>query len=275
MSECYSERFICNGNVMECNEFKDSFLHKGKSLYEVIRIVEGVPLFLEDHLKRLFNSAKVTGLNLWLEESHIKNSIKELCKINSTYFGNVKLIFNFNEDGNNNFLVYFIKHKYPSEDMYLNGVSTVLYKAERENPNAKIINMNLRETTNKIIEDKGVYEVILVDRNGYITEGSRSNIFMIKGEKVYTSPVEDVLPGITRAYIIKACNNLGYEVIEKRVNCNEVNELDGLFISGTSPKVLPISKVDNINFDPKNSVVQNIKYGYDKIIEEYIENSRY
>jgi branched-chain amino acid aminotransferase len=274
MGECFSDKFILNNEFMNCKEFDNNLISEGKSLYEVIRIIDGVPLFLEDHLERLFNSAVVTGLNIWLHKDKIEHSIRELSEVNSLKDGNIKIIFNFNEKRENTFLAYFIAHNYPNEEMYLNGVKTVLYHAERENPNAKVINMSLREITNKIIKEKNIYEVILVDSNGHITEGSRSNIFMIKENKVYTSPSEDVLIGITRKYIFEACHNLGYEVLEEKTKFNEIKNLDGLFLCGTSPKVLPISKVDNIELPSDNKVLQDIRVQYNTLVQEYINSHK-
>lgn len=274
MSECFSEKYILNNAIMECESFDDSLVNEGKSLYEVIRIIEGVPLFLEDHLKRMFQSAAVTGVDIWHNKKDIENYIKELSKINLMENGNVKVVFNFNEKRGNTFLAYFIKHNYPSEEMYLDGVKTSLYHAERENPNAKVINKTLREITDNIIKEKKVYEVILVDSNGNVTEGSRSNIFMIKGSKVFTAPKEDVLIGITRKYIFEACKNLRYEVIEGKFDFNNIKNLDAIFLCGTSPKVLPISKVDDMEFSSSNKVVQDIRKEYDAILEQYINSHK-
>ncbi|NFF61936.1 aminotransferase class IV [Clostridium botulinum] len=272
MKECYGEKFIFNNDIKDIKEFDNKYLKLGKSLYEVMRIINGVPVFLEDHLLRLYNSSKMTELGVWMEKEEIKENIKKLCDVNNTKNANVKIIFNYNK-GVRTFLAYFIESVYPTEDMYIDGVKTSLYCAERENPNIKIINQNLRDDTNKIIQDAGVYEVILVNKNGYITEGSRSNIFMIQNGKIITSPIVEVLPGITRKYVIKACVNLGYKVIEKRINYKKIDELDGLFISSTSPKVLPICQVDNIEFNAKNEMIQNIRYEYNKILKNYIENN--
>ncbi|MFU0823695.1 aminotransferase class IV [Clostridium sp.] len=274
MSECYSDKFIINGYIKEKYEFDEKFLYEGKSLYEVIRIIKGVPLFLEDHLKRLYKSAETTNLEIWLKKEEIEKSIKELSKINNIENGNVKIIFNYNKNNERNFLCYFIKAKYPSKEMYEKGVKTSLYQAERENPTAKVINTNLREAADRIIQETGVYEVILVNKDGYITEGSRSNIFMIKNNSVYTAPVCEVLPGITRDYIIKACRNLGYEVIEERIHYKDIENIQGLFISGTSPKVLPVAQVENKKFDAKNKIVIEIMKEYDRILEEYINSNR-
>lgn len=274
MSECFCEKFILNNKIMDCKEFDDTLMKQGKSLYEVIRIIEGVPLFLEDHLERLSYSAKVMGLDIWLQREEIKHSIKKLLNNNAIKNGNVKIIFNFNANRENTFFIYFIKHNYPTEEMYLNGVKVALYNAERETPNAKVINMSLREVTDKIIKEKNIYEVILVNDSGSITEGSRSNIFMIKENKVYTSPKENVLPGITRKYVFKACYNLGYEIIEENIKVDDIRRLDGIFLCGTSPKILPISKVDEVEFSIHNKLLQEVKIEYNRLVQEYVNSNK-
>lgn len=262
MSECLHKYFILNNQVKNYDEFDDGLLKSGKSLYEVIRIIEKKPLFLQKHLERLKNSARLINVQLWITEDEIKEKIEQLIEKNDVSIGNVKLVFNIN---NKMFLAYFIKHHYPSQDEYKNGVKAIFYHGERENPNAKIVNMDFRESVDKEIRTKNAYEAILVDRNGFITEGSKSNIFMIKDRKVITSPLEDVLPGITRNIIIEVCKNMGLEVLEKRVHHKDVKDLDGLFISGTSPEVLPISKVDDIEFNSsQNDVVLKIMDGYNE-----------
>ncbi|MCW6061907.1 aminotransferase class IV [Clostridium sporogenes] len=270
--ECFNEFFIENEKIKERDSFEESFLKGGKSLYEVIRIIDGAPLFLKSHLERFYNSAKLEGLNLWLDEEEIKENINRLIEINRVSIGNIKLVFNFNKGKNNTFLCYFLKYNYPEEIEYKRGVKTILYHGERENPNAKVINMDFRKIVGEKIKEEKAYEAILVDRNGYITEGSKSNIFMIKDGKVITAPIEKVLPGITRQNIIDVCKNLNLKVEEEKVHYKHIGKLEGLFISGTSPKVLPIKSVDEIEFkSSENKLILSIIEGYNKAIEEDIK----
>ncbi|HDK7174875.1 TPA: aminotransferase class IV [Clostridium botulinum] len=270
--ECFNEFFIENEKIKERGSFEESFLKEGKSLYEVIRIIDGAPLFLKSHLERFYNSAKLEGLNLWLDEEEIKENINRLIEINKVSIGNIKLVFNFNKGRNNNFLCYFLKHNYPEGIEYKKGVKTILYHGERENPNAKVINMDFRKIVGEKIKEEKAYEAILVDRNGYITEGSKSNIFMIKDGKVITAPIEKVLPGITRQNIMDVCKNLNLKVEEEKVHYKDIDKLEGLFISGTSPKVLPIKSVDEIEFkSSENKLILSIMEGYNKAIEEDVK----
>ena len=271
MSECIGKFFLYNNELKDKKKFSESEFKHGKSIYEVIRIIDGKPLFLKLHLRRMENSARITNLRLWLNEKDIKNNILKLIKANEISIGNIKIIFNFCEK--NTFLAYFLPYNYPSLEEYEVGVDTIFYHGERENPNAKVINNKFRTKVDSTIKEKKVFEAILVDNRGNITEGSKSNIFMIKGNTIVTAPLKNVLPGTTRKVIMDICSKMGLEVLEKDVSYKYVEKFDALFISGTSPKVLPIKKVENIKFDSSNNkVLLKIIKAYDKEVRDDIEN---
>jgi branched-chain amino acid aminotransferase len=278
MSECFREFFIKNDQVHKSEDFSDDLITEGISLYEVVRVVNGVPLFLEKHLDRLRNSAKLANCKLWLEMVEIKGRMLKLIEENNTTEGNIKLVFNYDKEGSprdNTFLAYFLKHSYPTEKQYEQGVPTILCFMERDNPNAKIINTNLKKVTDDKMKEAGAYEAILVDKNNNITEGSRSNIFMVREDTVVTAPLEDVLPGITREIIIDICSSENIKFAEERIKCSEMDKLDALFITGTSPKVLPINRVNDFLFSSStNIIVQNIMSAYNRIIDNYIRNNK-
>lgn len=273
MSECFNKYFIYNSEIKKCEDFDENILYKGKSLYEVVRIIDGKPLFINKHLERIENSSKISKLDLWLSKEEIKEKIMQLIDRNCINLGNVKILFNFREnllkkEEKKTFICYFVKHHYPKLEDYQNGVNTILYHGERKNPNAKIINMSFRVKVDKEIANKNAFEAILVDRNNYITEGSKSNIFMVKNANVMTAPLQGVLPGITRDIIINLCKNLQLNVTEEKIDYRNLKNLDALFISGTSPKVLPIKSVDNMNFNSAdNEIVVKIMKAYDLFSE--------
>jgi branched-chain amino acid aminotransferase len=239
-----------------------------KIIYEVLRVLEGKPLFLENHLRRMKNSFELINENFKITYDEISEKIKELIKSEKKVEGNIKITYSVNEKL---LRIFFIEHSYPSSDMYKDGVKTILYFAERENPNAKIINTTFRERINNEIRDKNVYEAILVDSKGNITEGSRSNIFMVKDNILITSPSKKVLPGVTRGEVIEIALRNGIEVKEEEFKASDIGELEGMFISGTSPKILPISKVDNINFNINNDLIRKLIEEYNHEIDSYIK----
>lgn len=275
MDEIINSMYIKNDEILEIKHFNKENIKSGKSIYEVIRIIDSVPLFLEDHLKRLNNSFDITNNKIWLSYNEIKVKLLKLIKINKVSFGNVKLVFNIEDNGEKCFLAYFIKHKYPTYENYINGINVILYHGERNNPNVKIVNENFREKVNKQIKKCNAYEAILVDRNGNITEGSRSNIFMVKGDNIITPPLEDVLPGVTRGIIINICKQNGLNIEEKKIHYKKLNNMDAVFISGTSPKVLPVCFIGEKKFfsSSNNNVLKIIK-NYDNIVREYINKNK-
>lgn len=274
MSEAIDKYYIKNKRVQEVELFEEKYLKIGKSLYEVIKVIDKVPLFLDEHLDRLVNSSNLANLNIRYSKAEIEEVILKLIKENNKEEGNVKLVFNFNED-EKTFLAYFIKHSYPSKSDYKIGVDTILYEAERENPNAKIINYNFKKEVEEKIKASNVYEAILVNRDGKITEGSRSNMFFVKDNIVYTSPVDKVLPGITRGTILNLCRDLNIEIREELVEAKNIGELDGLFLSGTSPNALPIKSVGMLKFDSSNNeVIKKIINGFNQLITDYIKGNK-
>lgn len=261
--------FIENNKVKKSEEFQEP---KGTVLYEVLRVINGYPLFLEKHLDRMNNSFNIINKNNCYSDESVKKDILKLCKINEVEFGNVKITIELESDST--IKVFFIPHSYPSEKQYTDGVKTIFYFGERSNPNAKVINDDFRNSVNKAIKEADAYEGILVDRNGFITEGSRSNIFMVKGNTVITSPLEAVLPGVTRGEIIELCeeNNISFK--EEKIQYEKVNQLDGLFISGTSPKILPISSIGDKAFDSSNNlIIKLLMEKYNGKIRQYVNKN--
>lgn len=274
MNECYKAKYIQNGVIKNKEEFDNNMLREKGVVYEVLRVIDGIPLFLERHLKRMENSFKIINKTLKYTESEIKKDINKLIEVNNTSTGNIKLIVDsYSEE--KNLTVYFIKHSYPSEQNYEEGVKTILYFGERQNPNAKIINGSFREAVNQAIEANNVYEAILVDRNGFITEGSKSNIFMVKNNEVFTSPLHDVLPGVTRSTVIDLCVDNNIKIVEDKIDHKTISSFDGLFITGTSPKILPICFVDKISFDSSsNGLILKLMKLYDENISNYIKEKK-
>lgn len=265
--------FIQNGDVKDLSKFKSENVTSGKSLYEVIRVIEKKPLFLREHIERLENSSSKSGLKLWLTRERMKEDILRLINVNKCTTGNIKLVFNYNVE--NNFLLYFIKYHYPDKSQYIEGVDTTFFFGERHNPNAKIIDNDFRKRIDIRIKDKNVFEAVLVDRNGNITEGSRSNIFFIKGSSVVTAPLDQVLPGTTRRIIFDICSDMGIRVIERKIKYTEAETFDAAFISGTSPKVLPIRAMDEAIYSSSNNkFVLQIMKAYDKRMHEDINSFR-
>lgn len=270
--EMYS---IHNGKIIN-NESQTIYCNSHSGIvYEVIRVIDGVPLFLEDHISRLLKSSEMIDINISHLIDKIESDIKRIILINHKPQKNLKILVYIDDKNNINYSIFFIKSSYPDPELYKNGITTILFKALRENPNAKVQNSQLRERVNKELQKNNAYEALLVNEQEYITEGSKSNVFFAKDGSLYTSPKQDVLLGVTRTHIVELANELGIKVIEEPIHKSFLSICDGLFITGTSPKALPISKVDEMMFNsPKNETIRRLMKAYDLSIAEYIDSHK-
>ena len=272
----YQNIWIKNNQQMRKEELHPEFIEQGISLYEVLRVIRGVPLFLEQHLERLKNSARLTNLELPLNDKEIDQRLRELINSNQVENGNIKFVINYPKSGKPaDFYAYFVEHDYPSKETYQKGVKTVLVHVERPNPNAKVDRADYRNMVDEAKRRTDSYEALLVDREGKVSEGGRSNLFMVKDDVVYTAPGDKVLKGIPRQMVLAACQNQGYQVVEKEISLEEMLNMDAIFISSTSPKVLPVSQVDDkIINSGSNKIIQDIMAGYDAIIDDYVKSHK-
>lgn len=263
--------YVKNGQLIEIENIGKEEV-KNESIYEVIRMMNGVPLFMEDHIMRLVTSASLMGYDIKEQLSSIFDSVGKLILGNEYTDNNFKIILSEN-NGDIECLCFFIASHYPDEEMYRNGVSAILYHAERENPNAKSLNLEYKSQVQRVLDETKAFEALLVNENDFLTEGSRSNLFLIIEGCVYTSPGKGVLLGITRQKVLKICKSLMIPLIETELHIDILSDVDGVFITGTSPKILPIAM---INGDPvgstKNSVMNRIIDAYNKEIQDYLDS---
>lgn len=275
MPEYTRDLFMANGEMLAVSAFEDYFSPRQTYIYEVFRAIQGIPLFIEDHLDRFFQTMLLAGTGSCCSRTELLGNIKKLIKLNGGNEGNIKISIVPGKTGTENLLIYFTPHQYPSEAEFAQGVSVGLIEAIRNNPNAKVMDIPLRKETDHIKQHDEVYEVLLVDGKGNITEGSRSNVFFIRDNEVITPPLESVLPGVTRKHIIGLCTSNGIRLIETPVQVNSIGEYDALFLSGTSRKVLPIRKVEDYVFHADNPLMFKISELFNKHVERYIKNYKY
>jgi branched-chain amino acid aminotransferase len=154
----------------------------------------------------------------------------------------------------------------------LKGVHTILFSGERIRPNIKTLKDSFREQVQALRESSNAYEALLTDESGHITEGSRSNVFFMGKEgKLYTSPTQSVLKGVTRTQVMEICSRLGLTVLEKTIHTRDLKDIQGAFITGTTVDVTPIRSIDNIIFDSTNiPLIRKILAEYEKKMIQYV-----
>jgi branched-chain amino acid aminotransferase len=269
MNECYGKKFILNSKLYDCDQFDDSLVYKGDSLYEVIRMVKGKPVFFDDHMERLVASVRLQHKEPLAEINVLKRNIVNLIKTEKRKDINLKIVFNYKNDSEN-CLLYFIEPAYPTEEQYKKGVKGIFFYGERKDPESKVIDNKLRSSIYHKLILEGGYETLLVNEDNLVTEGSRSNIFFLKRNTLVTAPDEKVLNGITRKYILEICRASKIEVKFLCVPADRLSEYDAVFMTGTSPMVLQFNCIEGTYFNVRVPLIETLRRLYIEKAEESI-----
>ncbi len=107
---------------------------------------------------------------------------------------------------------------------------------------------------------------MLRDEKNCITEGSKSNVFFIANERVMTAPGDQVLKGITREKVFLLCNKLNYKIIECPISIDTLYSMEAVFLTGTSPRILPVNRIDEISYSTGHPMMRNLMKAYDDLI---------
>jgi len=138
--------------------------------------------------------------------------------------------------------------KFLDKKYYKQGVKVITEIYERFLPQAKTLNMLPSYLIFKRAKEQDAYDVLLLDKENNIVEGTRSNFFVIKNKTIYTTPVEKVLDGVTRRTVIDCAKENGYEVVEEDIKLSELFDYSGAFLTNTSSKIVPIREVGDESF---------------------------
>ena len=266
MSECYKNKYIFDSKIYFSSSFNENILNANNVVYEVVRLVNSKIIDFDANYIRLQNSLKIIGFECPFSKEKLEKEIENLATLNDVSCGNTKLLF-FERENKLSYMIFFIQHYYPNEDEVRNGVKCSFMDAVRPNPNAKIINNDLRGRANNLIKEKQVFEMILINDNGFITEGSRSNLFFIKDNSITTCPNELVLRGTVRKRLIKLCQINKIAVNYQLISKDEAKDYDAAFLTGTSLNILPINSIDDFSFDCNNSLLRFLQEEYLKLIK--------
>ena len=271
MGKKWTLKFLANGKEVDAELFSDysHFSSTYPSIYEVLRIENWIPLFIEDYMERLCNSMQLLNKPLFVSTQKIEDEIYSLIKINRATHGPVKLVFGTGEK--QFFHAWLMKPNLPEPEEYITGVKTIMMHTERFNPNIKVWNEELRNKSIDLLRRQHAYEAILVNKEGFITEASRSDVFFVSGGKLFTTPSDMVLPGITRKKVVEVCLGHGIDVIYKKIHMNDLSSYDSCFLTGTARKIVPVKNIDKHSFDPGSELINKVSKLFERHVNEYIE----
>lgn len=240
------------------------------TFYEVIRTRDGIPVFFDDHMNRLMNGISTRYQPTEDISEEVRKGLYALADCERHEEINVKVTVSFTGHVHRLHICY-IPSSYPSEVMVAEGVPLIFYHAERFEPGVKMLNARLRTSVNEELARRNAYEALLVNRDGLITEGSRSNIFFITHSgTVLTAPDSMVLSGITRHYVTGIIREEGIPLTYKAAGEKEAGFYRSAFITGTSPMVLAVKCIENQYFDVSDPLIVRLREKYSALVDNSV-----
>lgn len=245
------------------NEALEKIVFKDPMIYEVIRVVDGKPLFYHEHMLRLKSSAMLLNKGLDSIEEALEQGVRNLVSKLQLDSDNLKIVIGNLDESKPNWLIFGVKGFYPPVQWYEQGIKTTLFHEARENPHAKVVNASLAERVDKLRETTDYFEALLVDEQLRITEGSRSNVVFIQGGMLVMPRAELALKGITKEKLVQAAELLGITWKEEDIRTADLPNMEGAFITGTSIDLLPIAKIDEYTYSTSSNPVMK------QLLEQY------
>ena len=261
-------------------------LHYGTGVFEGVRAYKtsnGPAIFrLHEHTDRLFNAADKLNIKIPFSKDQINNIQCEILNKNNlnegyirpiVYLGNEGLGLRAKDLSVNVAVAAWEWPSYMDPQAKENGISVIKSSHRQyENPlhsGNKIIGtyfsntMALHEAL-----DSGADEAIMLDKNGYISEGSGENIFLVKDNIIFTPTTDHCLNGITRQSVIKIAKDLNMSVHEKNIGLDDLVKADEAFFTGTAVEITPITSLDKkyINDGKRGIITKQLQEKFQEII---------
>ena len=282
-----------DGKLFPRNEAKvsvfDSGFLLGDGVWEGIRLHKNRLIFINEHLDRLFSSAKGISLNIPFSKNEIIREIsKVLEKNNMKEDVHIRLIISRGEkitpyqNPNANIgpvtLVIIPEFKKTSPKTYTNGISIGRVQTIRPSSNILSTHFNTLSKLNCILgsieaNELGYDEGIMNDPYGNISTCNSTNLFFIINNEVWTSKGEYCLNGITRSKAIYICKKNDISCFEKDFNFEEIKNCDEAFVTGTFAGIIPVSRIEDkkLSSTRSNSLTNHLRDLYNKHIQDNIE----
>lgn len=227
----------------------------GDGVYEVIRFYDGKPFMLTEHLERLITSSEAIKLPITesirdFEElilSAVEKSQLTNCNVYLQITRGIAVRTHTFPDVPVSISMTVREAKPLSEEIREKGVKAITCEDERwANCFIKSLNLLPNVLAKQAAYDAGGYEAILV-RNGSVTEGSSSNVFIVKEGTIYTAPLsKHILSGITRIAVKRLAEDLSIPFVEKSFSETELLQADEVFLTSTSVEILPVVQINDI-----------------------------
>lgn len=277
-------KIIFNGEIIDRSQvnidIEDRGYQFGDGIYEVIRVYDGKLFTKEEHINRLYESAEKISINIPYEKKNLIEKLEELVEINELGTGIIYLqvtrghfprMHGFPTSEVAPTYVAYTREMPIAQDLMDEGVKGLLFEDIRWlRCDIKSLNLLGNILAKQKAAEAGCYEAIQ-HRGEEITEGSSSNVFIVRDNCLITRPASNlILNGITRQVIFKLCKENGIDYKEEVFTINDLNSADEVFISSTTSEVMPIVQVNDqpISSGNPGPVTKKLQQLFKKEIEK-------
>jgi branched-chain amino acid aminotransferase len=237
----------------------DHGLLYGDGVFEGIRVYSGRIFKNEQHLRRLWDSAKAIRLTIPYSQQELTAAMYEAVKANGFSDCYIRLVvtrgagylgLNPNKCPRPSAIVIADTIELYPREMYDKGMAIITATVIRNHPNALSARIKSLNYLNNILAkieavDAGVPEALMLNHDGNVAECTADNIFIVKAGVVCTPTTHDgILEGVTREVIIDLCGRLGIECVEKTLQRHDLYIADECFLTGTGAEVVPVTRID-------------------------------
>ena len=266
-------KIILNGKIIKERDANISIADKGYffdfAVYSSVKVVQGKIFFPDYHVARLFESAKLIGLEHNFSEKEVLNWLNELAKVNKIKDSLLRAVLIGDPDDDNKAKLFIFPVSgltyYPSK-LYKHGAKVITYQGERLIPQSKTKNLLMSFMALREAKQNDATEALLVDGQGNIREGTRTNFFAIKNKTIFTAPDDTVLGGITKKIILEIAKK-DFDIKHEDIPANKLKNYDEFFITSTSMNIMPIRQIDDTVF---NTDLKETKF-IAKLFKEYYD----
>jgi branched-chain amino acid aminotransferase len=241
-------------------------LHYGCGAFEGVRAYKtpkGTAIFrLQEHTQRLFNSGKILRMAIPFTQEQVSEAQRAVVRANKLESGYLRPLIwigsqklGVSPKGNTIHLMVAAWEwgAYLGEEGLKRGIRVKTSSYTRHHVNITMTQAKaVSNYTNSILAnmeavDDGYDEALLLDVSGFVSEGAGENVFVVKDGKVYTPDLSaGALNGITRNTVFHICQDLGIEIVQKRITRDEIYISDEAFFTGTAAEVTPIRELDRV-----------------------------
>jgi len=242
----------------------DRGYHFGDAVYEVILFNEGVFYDFDAHINRLFNSLKSIEIEFSFTKKTIELIVKNLIRLNRVTFGSVYIQVSRGVAERNHtydnlkvkpILTIITSKKHNTTNAIIKGVKAITIRDNRwSRPDIKTTQLLPNVLAKTIANKQGAYESIFIDDEGYVTEGSSSNIWIINNNnEIITRNIDGkILSGITRKTVAEFAKLNNLKVLEKKFSKEDMFKAKEVFLTSASSFVTPINEIDEVKVNNGN-----------------------